>query len=103
MRCPVDTGLLRSSITHEVDRVGNLVVGTIGTNMDYSPYLEFGTGLFAENNDGRKTPWRYQDSKGDWHTTIGQKPQPYLRPAFNSLKPMIDDIIREAVNEVNKK
>ena len=77
--CPVDTGRLRNSISHQVE--GNTVA--VGTNVEYAPYLEFGTGQFAENG-GRPTPWRYQDDKGEWHTTRGNKPQPFLRPAVDN-------------------
>lgn len=41
--CPVDTGRLRSSITHEVGRDGEGLVGTVGSNVEYAPYVEFGT------------------------------------------------------------
>lgn len=40
-KCPVDTGNLRASITHEVDAGGNAVY--IGTNVEYAPYVELGT------------------------------------------------------------
>ena len=40
-KCPFDTGNLRGSITHEVDTAGNAVY--IGTNVEYAPYVEFGT------------------------------------------------------------
>ena len=76
--CPVDTSRLRNSISHQVE--GNTVA--VGTNVEYAPYLEFGTGQFAENG-GRPTPWRYQDDKGNWHTTSGNKPQPFLRPSVD--------------------
>lgn len=39
--CPVDTGRLRSSITHLVDAGENAVF--IGTNVEYAPYVELGT------------------------------------------------------------
>lgn len=77
-KAPVDTGRLRNSISHQVDDETVYV----GTNVEYAPYLEFGTGKFAESG-GRPTPWSYQDSKGEWHTTNGMKPQPYLRPAID--------------------
>lgn len=38
--CPVDTGNLRNSISHQT--VGNNEVH-IGTNVEYAPYVEFGT------------------------------------------------------------
>ena len=40
-KCPVDTGNLRASITHEVDTGDNAVY--IGTNVEYAPYVELGT------------------------------------------------------------
>lgn len=75
--CPVDTGNLRNSISHDSDEETAIV----GTNVEYAPYVEYGTGKHAEGG-GRSTPWRYQDSDGNWHTTSGQKPQPFLRPAI---------------------
>lgn len=78
--CPVDTSRLKNSISHEVDE--NTVY--VGTNVEYAPYVEFGTGKFAEGGGGRPTPWSYQDDQGNWHTTNGMKPQPYLRPAIDN-------------------
>ncbi len=37
--CPVDTGRLRNSITHDVD--GQTAI--IGTNVEYAAYVELGT------------------------------------------------------------
>lgn len=45
--CPVDTGRLRSSITHEVSVRGDEVIGRIGTNVNYAPYIELGTRFMA--------------------------------------------------------
>jgi HK97 gp10 family phage protein len=41
--CPVDTGRLRSSITHEVAVDVRGLAGRVGTNVEYAPYVEFGT------------------------------------------------------------
>lgn len=68
LKCPVDTGRLRNSITHEVNTDGKFV--RIGTNVEYAPYVEFGTGRNAHSGMGGN------QSRG------GQKPQPYLRPAI---------------------
>lgn len=40
-KCPVDTGRLRNSLTHEVDMSQGAVF--IGTNVVYGPYVELGT------------------------------------------------------------
>ena len=49
--CPVDTGRLRNSIAHEVEGQD----AYIGTNVEYAPFIEYGTSRM--------------------------KPRPYLRPA----------------------
>lgn len=77
-KCPVDDGILRASITHYVEK-DNAV---IGTNTDYAPYTHEGTGIYASKGHGRMTPWRYQSSDGQWHTTEGQKPKPFLKEAI---------------------
>lgn len=75
--CPVDTGNLRNSITHVVAVSENVVY--IGTNSEYGVYVELGTGKYYPG--GRPTPWAYQDARGDWHLTNGQRAQPYIKPA----------------------
>lgn len=40
---PVDTGRLRSSVTHEVTRDGQGPVAIVGSDVDYAPYQELGT------------------------------------------------------------
>lgn len=39
LACPVDTGRLRNSITHTMDKS----YAYIGTNVEYAPYVELGT------------------------------------------------------------
>ena len=75
--CPENTGNLRSSISHKVDPQKQ--VAYVGTNVSYAPYVELGTGIHYPG--GRKTPWKYKDSEGNWHVTRGQEAQPYLKPA----------------------
>lgn len=74
----VDTGRLRNSISHAV--VENEV--QIGTNVEYAPYIEYGTGIYASEGGGRQTPWAYYDKKlGEWVWTRGIKPTHFLRNA----------------------
>ena len=77
--CPVDTGNLRNSITHVVDEQEPAAI--IGTGNEYAAYVELGTCIYAEGGGGRPTPWVYQDAKGNWHYTRGNKAQPFLKPA----------------------
>lgn len=88
--CPVDQGFLRASITHDVAVDPKEIIGYVGTNLEYAPYVHNGTGLYAEDGSGRKTPWTFCVKAGKYkgfHVTVGQKPQPFLRDAvFNNRK-----------------
>lgn len=48
-RAPVDRGLLRSSIAHEVFTEGSLIGARIGAKPKYAPYMEYGTGLVHDH------------------------------------------------------
>lgn len=74
---PADTGNLRNSISHRVDP--DEPAAYVGTNTEYAPYVELGTGIYADG--GRPTPWVYQDDNGNWHWTRGNPAQPFLKPA----------------------
>ena len=63
--CPVDTGRLRSSITHEVEGT----VGYVETDVDYAPYVELGT--------------------------YKMRPQPFLFPALEKNKAKIQDMLND--------
>lgn len=102
---PVDTGRLRSSITHRVTyREAEYVAAEIGSKVEYAPYVELGTrphypplealitwvhhkGLGATGNRHQRTlqyaldtivARRIQQAIG----RRGTKAQPYLEPAF---------------------
>lgn len=93
-KAPKGDGTLRRSITSKVEDLE----GVVYTPLLYAPYVEYGTGLFAEAGDGRKdVPWMYQDDKGDWHSTSGMKPRPYLRPALNENREEIKRILKEGI------
>lgn len=110
----VDTSRLINSITYVVDDAQKTV--TIGTNAQsdsgtwpngyeaqpspYPIYVELGTGIYAENHDGRPTPWYWYDMKTkQWHFTRGMAPRPFLRPAVEE---HIDELREIAVEEGNK-
>ena len=91
--CPFDTGNLRNSITHAVDE--DEPAAYIGTDNEYSAYVELGTGKYAEG--GRPTPWAYQDANGKWHWTAGNRAKPYLKPAVADHKQTYQNIIEDAM------
>lgn len=93
-----DTGTLTNSIQSKTKNNGSEIIGVVFTPLEYAPYVEYGTGLFAEKG-GRKTPWHYKDDKGKWHTTRGQKPHPYLRPALFENKNKIIQTLEGSVGK----
>lgn len=92
-KAPKGSGELRRSITSEV----NDTEGVVFTPLEYAPYVEFGTGLFAENGGRSDVPWVYKDDKGNWYTTYGQHPQPYMRPALDENRQKIIQILKEGI------
>jgi HK97 gp10 family phage protein len=98
INAPKDTGALRRSITSTVEVENGDIVGTVFTPLEYAPYVEYGTGLFAEDGGRTDVPWHYQDDKGNWHTTSGQQPQPFMRPALNDNREKIVRLIKEGIS-----
>ena len=97
---PVDTGQLKGAWGHIVDE--DKMEATIGNTLENAIWTEFGTGEYALDNDGRKTPWRYKDKKGQWHTTTGKKPIRMLFNAFMSKENTIIRIIERALQDALK-
>ena len=99
INCPVKYGTLRNSITHEVEGLQ----GVVGTNIEYAPYVELGTGLFATDGDGRKTPWYYKDQMtGQWYKTKGKRPKRALYKAFSSSKPVLIKLAENIFKGLNQ-
>lgn len=96
--CPVDTGNLRDSIHTEAQ--GDDTVA-IGTNADYAPYVEYGTGPKGDPSVPHTTKeyWHYQDAEGNWRTSHGQPPQPFMRTAFAEGKDKVVDAVKESIRE----
>ena len=92
-KAPKDTGALRRSIRSKVEGLE----GIIYTPLEYAPYIEYGTGLFAEGNGRKDVPWNYQDDEGKWHSTSGLKPQPFMRPSLDENREKILKILKEGV------
>ena len=94
---PKDTGALRRSISSKVEVEGKEVIGTVFTPLEYAPYIEYGTGLFAESGGRKDVPWHYQDDKGEWHSTNGIHACPFMRSALLDNRNRIKNILREGI------
>lgn len=87
-RCPVGTpestgikgyrgGTLRNSITYHVDTTTDEVI--IGSNVEYAPYVELGTGPYFD------TPPEWEQFDAPQGSGVGSgyvHPRPYLKPAI---------------------
>ena len=92
-KAPKGDGALRNSIASRVEGGEGIVY----TPLEYAPYVEYGTGLFAEVSGRKDVPWRYQDEKGEWHITSGMPPHPYMRPSLEENRDKITEILREGL------
>ena len=87
--CPVDTGLLRDSITHAYsDESDHTVILLVGTNVYYAPYVELG----HKQQPGRFVPKIKKRLKRSWVPG-----KPFLRPAFENHTREIERIILDAL------
>lgn len=87
------SGDLRNTIESKVEGLEGIVFSPL----EYAPYVEYGTGLFAEGGGRTDVPWHYQDEQGNWHTTSGQHPQPFMRPALDENREKVIEILRRAL------
>lgn len=95
----VDTGKTKSSWTYVVDE--NKGEATVGSPDQNAIWEEFGTGEYALNGNGRKKPWKYQDSKGNWYTTKGKKPLRAFHNAFTVNKDKIQRALENKLKGMN--
>ena len=94
-KAPKGNGELRNSIKSKVDGTE----GVVFTSLEYAPYVEYGTGLFAEENGRKDVPWSYKDERGEWHTTSGMHPSPYMRPALFENREQILRMLMEGLTK----
>lgn len=118
------TGHLANSIMIGFTEGPNELTAHIGTNVEYAPYVEFGTGPKGmEHHEGispnvhptyRTTPWWIHESmidpnaaeayhwqyidtdQGRFYKVIGQPARPYLYPAVRDNEAKVEKVLREA-------
>ena len=97
-KSPVDSGALRQSIRADKAKVqGENVTATVSTNLEYAPYVEFGTGSRGQStNTNTEVEVSY---RSDWR---GNKAQPFLWPALRENRNNSIKIIREEVRKAVK-
>lgn len=108
---PVDTGDLKASADHVTTLKTSGIVAEFSTetNPEYNIYQEYGTGIYAGDADARfpdqeksrgsrakQIPWVYFKN-GRFYTTYGNKPQPFMRPAYEVVKPELEADLRDVI------
>lgn len=98
---PVDTARLKGSLTH-MESDNGLEFGThAGTNMEYGPYVEFGTGDAGQWSGGAK--YRGHDSGAKYtEGWPGMYARPYLRPALFDNEQYYARLVNTAVKDAFK-
>ena len=91
----VGTGALRADTRSlGVEIVGDEVHGAVGNSLEHAIYHHQGTGIYAVNGNGRKTPWVYEDPKtGEKIYTRGSKPNPYLKDTIEQEQSTISKLL----------
>lgn len=99
-RCPKKTTELSTSIQHEVVKNDSSVRGFVGSMSLHAPFVHEGTGLYAKDGNGRKdVPWVYCDEFGNFYSTSGQKPNPFLQDAVDANKDKILQCFKGVLGE----
>lgn len=94
----VDTGQTRAGWSYEIENNTTAIVGNIEENAIWE---EFGTGIYAEDENGnksgkgRQTGWVYVDKDGEGHFTRGKTPTHALSKAMDKVKTELEDMAVE--------
>lgn len=115
LNAPVDTGRLRSSISTSLNQTGNTIEGVVGSNVDYAPYMELGTGRFVGNSPYFPPPralavWaRRHGMPSGWvvayaiYKAGGTRGRFYLQDAFDKNEETIKQLLGRSVNKIVRK
>lgn len=98
--CPVDRGELRDSIHSDTKFENDEVKASCGTNKEYAPYVEYGTG---QRGLASPSPPKAPIGNGYREDWAGMDAQPYLYPALIQNKNTVQKLCaRELKTEINR-
>lgn len=111
-KAPTDTEKLKPNIQVKDDSTDTELLVKAGifaeSAINYVIYQEYGTGIYAENGQGRQTPWLWQVKSQKWADIFGievgqsvlwhgNQPHPFIRPAWDENKDKIEEKLRSAL------
>lgn len=97
----LDTGNLRGSIRNLVD--ASRKSAWVFTDVKYAIYVEFGTGVYAENGQGRKTAWMFRGRDGKMYWTHGMKPNSFMRLSMDNNEERVQRLMGQIISQSLKK
>lgn len=131
LNAPGRTGYLRDNIFADVEAAGDTAIGTVYTNVSYSPYVELGTGpKGAADHDGispeitpayTMEPWWIHESQidvgaaeqyhwpyietpeGKFYKCTGQPARPFMYPALKDNEDEVIKILDDDIDSILKR
>jgi HK97 gp10 family phage protein len=97
---PVDTGDLRKKIFSRMEVENGEPVGIVYTNVEYAPYVEFGTG---QRGEASPSPPKWDGSLSYRYDWVGMTARPFLYPALAQNKVLIPQIIAAQLRKAIQK
>lgn len=109
---PIDMRVLQSGIiVKDMSEGDDLGVGCgifAESSINYAVYVEYGTGIYAENGQGRKTPWLWRVQSKKWADILGievgetvlwrgSHPHPFMRPAWDEERENVESELKKAI------
>ena len=107
---PIDKGILRGAIDSVIHNEGMETVAVVGTNIEYAPYQEFGTGIYGPTGTPI-TPKRGKflvfQSKGGGlvfaRSVSGSRPRRFMAKGLQAVRSNMGKINDAAIQAVKKK
>lgn len=94
----VRTGLLKSGVTiMPLEWSAGLATMTITNTTSYVVYNELGTGIYADNGQGRQGGWYYPVGDGTYRFTMGLPPKYFVRDSYEFYKDKAPSIIQQSI------
>ena len=94
----VRTGLLKSGVTiMPLEWSPSGVSMTITNTTSYAIYNSYGTGIYAENGQGRQGGWYYPVGDGTYRFTLGMPPKRFVQDSYEFYKDKAPSIIQQSI------
>lgn len=94
----VRTGLLKSGVTiMPLEWSAGLASMAITNTTGYAIYNELGTGIYADNGQGRQGGWYYPVGDGTYRFTLGLPPKYFVRDSYEFYKDKAPSIIQQSI------